>query len=184
MEVLQSSATIDMKAVLDVIAEPDTSDVISLLPDKVRLQTDCESLIDSVKKSLAEAVSALNFPYVRTLLRILNRVPEKLEASVHCKLDITTPCLAQVIQLIQNSELDEATRNMSALIYLPEESIRDEKMASFVWETLELRLEIVGIIQQFPEMSHYEDRSILRHKFGNTGNKRWLGKLLIPQASY
>jgi hypothetical protein len=184
LEVLQSSATIDMKAVLDAIAEPDTYDVISLLPDKVRLQTHCKSLIDSVKKSLAEAVSALNFPYVQTLLRILNRVPEKVEASVHCELDITTPCLARVIQLIQNSELDEATRNMSALIYLPEESIRDEKMASFVWETLELRLEIVGITQQFPKMSHYEDRSILRHKFGNTGNKRWLGKLLIPQASY
>jgi hypothetical protein len=183
LEVSQSSPE-DMEAILDAIAEPDTYDVISLLPDKVRLRTDCTSLIDSVKKSLAEAVSALNFPYVQTLLRILNRVPEKVEASVHCELDITTPCLARVIQLIQNSELDEATRNMSALIYLPEESIRDEKMASFVWETLELRLEIVGITQQFPKMSHYEDRSILRHKFGNTGNKRWLGKLLIPQASY
>jgi hypothetical protein len=183
LEVSQSSPKY-MKAILDVIPELDTCDVISLLPDKVRLRTDCTSLINSVKNSLAEAVAAPNFPYVRTPLRILNRVPEKLEASVHCELDITTPCLARVIQLIRTSELDEATRNMSALINLPEMSIRDKKMASFVWAMLELRLEIVEISQQFPDMSHYEDRSILRHKFGNTGNKHWLGKLLMPQASY
>jgi hypothetical protein len=103
---------------------------------------------------------------------------------VHRELGIITLCLARVNQLIQNSELDEATRNMSALIFLPEESICDKKLASFVWATLELRLKIVGISQQFPNMSHHENRSILRHKFGNLGNKHWLGKLLMPQASY
>jgi hypothetical protein len=183
LEVSQSSSK-HMKAILDVIPELDTCDVVSLLPEKVRLRTNCTSLIHSVKNSLAEAVAALNFPYVRTLLQILNRVPEELEASVHRELDITTPCLARVNQLIQNSELDGATRNMSALIYLPEESICNKKMASFVWATLELRLKIVRISQQFPDMSHYKDMSTLQHKFGNTGNKHWFGKLLMPQASY
>jgi hypothetical protein len=61
LEVSQSTPK-HMKAILDVIPELDTCDIVSLLPEKVRLRTNCTSLIYSVKNSLAEAVAALNFP--------------------------------------------------------------------------------------------------------------------------